>query len=81
MPKILTDCYKVIDSQGFQVVVSSEVVTECLGADKISWTYSVFQNSLMITLLLDKSVWIGHPKCVVADYKVVSAADAFLNAF
>lgn len=29
MPKILTDCYKVIDSQGFQVIVSSEVVMEC----------------------------------------------------
>lgn len=55
MPKILTDCYKVIDSQGFQVIVSSEVVTECLSAEKISWTYSVFQNSLMITLLLDKA--------------------------
>lgn len=54
MPKIFTDCYKVIDSQGFQVIVSSEVVTECLSAEKISWTYSVFQNSLMITLLLDK---------------------------
>lgn len=55
MPEVLTDCYKVIDSQGFQVIVSSEVVMECLGADKISWTYSVFQNSLMITLLLDKA--------------------------
>lgn len=53
MPKILTDCYKVIDSQGFQIIVSSEVVMECLGADNISWTFSVFQNSLMITLLLD----------------------------
>lgn len=55
MPEVLTDCYKVIDSQGFQVIVSSEVVMECLGADEISWTYSVFQNSLMITLLLDKA--------------------------
>lgn len=36
MPKILTDCYKVIDSQGFQVTLSSEVVMESLGADKIS---------------------------------------------
>lgn len=34
MPKILTDCYKIIDSQGFQVIVSSEVVTECLSAEK-----------------------------------------------
>lgn len=38
MPKILTDCYKIIDSQGFQVIVSSEVVMECLSAEKAELT-------------------------------------------
>lgn len=52
--QFLTDCFKAIDSQGFQVIVSSHVV-QSVFAKKLNRVCSVFQNSLMITLLLDKA--------------------------
>lgn len=65
--KFLTDCYKVIDSQGLQVIVSRKGLQSVLMQRRLT-ELAVFQNSLMITLLLDKAYEFRNLKCVVADY-------------